>query len=311
MYIFEKAPFPSCHASTLVEHEPGKLLAAWFGGKAEGAKDVQIWSSTFDGKKWGELSVIGSEAGQPCWNPVFFKTAKGTLYLWYKAGPSPQNWTGYVRTSADNGKTWTEPAMIPSTLMGPVRAKPIQLADGTILAGTSWESYKNWTPFVDRSTDDGKTWTRSNPFPMPGKFNQIQPTLFEAKDGRIVALLRSKDPRRICRSESKDGGATFTPTEETKLENPSAGIDVVKTKAGDVFLIYNPVATARTPISLARSTDDGQTWKKVADLETEPGEYSYPAIIESSAGNLEITYTWRRTHIKHASADPKRWREKG
>ena len=120
---------------------------------------------------------------------------------------------------------------------------------------------------------------------MPGKFGQIQPTLFEAKDGEIVALMRSRNPRMVCRAESKDGGKTFTPAEETDLPNPSAGIDAVKTKAGDVFLIYNPTPIARTPISLARSTDDGKTWKKVADLETEPGEYSYPAMIESAAGN--------------------------
>jgi predicted neuraminidase len=309
MFIFEKAPFPSCHASTLVEHEPGRLLAAWFGGKDEGAKDVQIWSSVFDGKKWGELTVLGTEPGQPCWNPVFFKTAKGTLYLWYKAGPKPDNWTGFFRTSTDNGKTWSKPEMMPAGFFGPVRAKPIQPASGTILAGTSVESHRNWTPFVDRSADDGKTWKRSNGFPVPEKFGQIQPTLFEAKDGKIVALLRSKNPRVICRAESKDGGETFSPAEETTLPNPSAGIDVVKTKAGDLFLIYNPTAVLRTPISLARSADDGKTWEKVADLETEPGEYSYPAMIESAAGTLEITYTWRRTHIKHVSTDPKKLRD--
>jgi predicted neuraminidase len=309
MFIFEKAPFPSCHASTLVEHEPGKLLAAWFGGKDEGAKDVQIWSSTFDGKKWGELSVIGSEPGQPCWNPVLFKTAKGTLYLWYKAGPKPDNWTGFVRTSGDNGKTWSKPEMMPAGFFGPVRAKPIQLASGMILAGTSLESHRNWTPYVDRSADDGKTWKRSNPFQVPEKFAQIQPTLFETKSGPIVALMRSRNPRMICRAESKDAGATFTAGEETTLANPSAGIDVVKTKAGDVFLIYNPTERGRTPISLARSTDEGMTWKKVADLETEPGEYSYPAMIESAAGKLEITYTWRRTHIKHVSFDARKVRE--
>jgi predicted neuraminidase len=308
MFIFEKAPFPSCHASTLVEHEPGKLLAAWFGGKDEGAKDVQIWASTFDGKKWGDLTVLGTEPGQPCWNPVLFKTAKGTLYLWYKAGPSPQQWTGFVRTSRDNGRNWTKPEMMPATLLGPVRAKPIQLSNGTILAGTSWESFRNWTPYVDRSEDDGKTWKRSNPFPVNESIWQIQPTLFEGKDGTIVALTRSKKPRRICRAESKDGGATFSAAQSTDLLNPDAGIDVVKSKEGDLFLIFNPTEHGRTPISLARSTDDGKTWKRVADLETEPGEYSYPAIIESSSGMLEITYTWRRTHIKHVRFDPNKVR---
>jgi len=308
MLIFEKAPFPSCHASTVVEHEPGKLLAAWFGGTAEGAKDVQIWSSTFDGKAWSDLAVIGTEPGQPCFNPVLFKTAKGVLYLWYKAGPKPDNWTGFVRTSPDNGLTWTKPEMMPAGFFGPVRAKPIQLAGGTILAGTSVESHRNWTPYVDRSTDGGKTWKRSNAFNVPDKFGQIQPTLFEAKDGTIVALTRSKNPKLVCRTESHDSGETFNPAEQTEVLNPSAGIDAVRTKAGDVFLIHNPSQVFRTPLSLARSTDDGKTWKRVADLEAEPGEYSYPAMIESSAGMLEITYTWRRTHIKHATVDPKKLR---
>ncbi|MDB5308992.1 MAG: BNR/Asp-box repeat protein, partial [Gemmataceae bacterium] len=274
MFIFDKAPFKSCHASTLVEHEPGKLLAAWFGGDAEGARNVQIWASTFDGKAWSEPTVMGSEPGQPCWNPVFFKTSKGSLVLWYKAGPKPDNWTGYVRRSGDGGKSWSEPEMLPAGFYGPVRAKPLQLASGTLLAGTSIESYRNWTPYVDRSTDDGKTWTRSNPFPVPGKMRQIQPTLFETKDGRVVALMRSSDPRRVCRAESKDGGETFGPAEETELANPSAGIDVAKTRKGDVFLIYNPTPIARTPISLALSSDDGKTWRKVADLDSELGEFS-------------------------------------
>jgi len=306
MFIFEKAPFPSCHASTLVEHEPGKLLAAWFGGKAEGAPDVQIWGSTFDGKAWTEPAVLGTEPGQPCFNPVYFKTAKGTLFLWYKAGPKPDNWTGYVRTSTDTAKTWSKPEMMPAGFYGPVRAKPIQLANGTILAGTSVESYRNWTPYVDRSTDDGKTWKRSNAFNVAEKFGQIQPTLFEGTDGKIVALMRSRSPKAVCRAESKDGGETFSAAEETELPNPSSGIDAVRTKDGDVFLIYNPTTSLRSPISLARSTDDGKTWKKFSDLETEPGEFSYPAMIASAAGTLEITYTWKRTHIKHVSVNPKK-----
>ena len=65
MFIFEKAPFPSCHASTLVEVEPGRLWAAWFGGKDEGARDVKIWGARFDGKAWTkpEVGSVGDACG--------------------------------------------------------------------------------------------------------------------------------------------------------------------------------------------------------------------------------------------------------
>ncbi len=310
MMIFDKAPFPSCHASTIVETAPGKLMAAWFGGKEEKAKDVQIWASHFDGTKWSALEVLGTEPGQPCWNPVLFRTAKNELSLWYKFGPDPMTWSGALRTSNDDGVTWSKPTLLPAGFYGPVRAKPIVLNDGTLLAGTSVETYHMWTPYVDRSTDGGKTWLRSNSFAVKEKPNggQIQPTLFQTKDGKVVALMRSQNPLRICRAESTDNGKTFTAAVATDLHNPSSGIDVVKTREGDLFLIYNPAPIGRVPISLARSTDDGVTWAKVTDLETEQGEYSYPAIIQSSDGKLQITYTWRRRHIKHETIDPAKYR---
>jgi predicted neuraminidase len=308
--IFDKPPTPSCHASTIVEVDKGQLLAAWFGGKDEGAKDVQIYLTRFDGEKWGKPEVVGTEPGQPTWNPVLFRTKKKTLHLWYKAGPNPMSWTGYRRSSTDDGKTWSKPAMLPAGFYGPVRAKPIQVG-ATILAGTSLESHNCWTPYVDLSTDDGVTWTRSSPFGVDGKFSQIQPTLFDVPGGwasRVVALMRSKDPRKVCRAESLDGGKTWTPAEPTELLNPSSGIDAVRTGPEEVFLIYNPSSVLRTPISLARSTDSGKTWKKVLDLETEVGEFSYPAMIFSEAEKLEITYTFNRKHIKHATVDPAKLR---
>ena len=185
-----------------------------------------------------------------------------------------------------------------------MRAKPITLADGTILAGTSVEAYRVWTPYVDRSTDDGVTWTRSNAFNGLTGHHQIQPALFVGKAGRVVALTRSRQPRKVCRSVSDDGGKTFTPAEPIDAPNPSSGIDTVMTPSGTAWLIYNPSPLLRTPLSLARSTDDGLTWEHVHDLETEAGEFSYPALILAKSGLLAMTYTWRRTHVKFERFDP-------
>src|SRR5262249_47027692 len=144
-----------------------------------------------------------------------------TLFLFYKAGPNPMSWTTFVRRSADGGKTWDKPEQFPAGLLGPIKNKPIQRADGTILAGSSVESYKAWTCWLERSTDDGKSWRRFGPIEVPERPRRIiQPTLFETRDHVLVALCRSNDLGFIFQAESKDGGETWSPARPTELPNP-------------------------------------------------------------------------------------------
>jgi predicted neuraminidase len=309
MFIFEKAPFASCHASTIVETEAGRFLAAWFGGKSEGATDVKIWQARYNGKVWSPPEVAAEEAGVPCWNPVLFRSKSKALFLFYKAGPNPMSWTGFVRRSTDGSKTWEKPKALPAGLLGPIKNKPIQRADGTILAGTSVESYKAWACWIERSSDDGKSWKRFGPITTPDyPHGIIQPTLFETSDKKIVALCRSRDLGFICRAESKDGGETWSEAKAMELPNPNSGIDLVQTDQGDVFLVYNHSKKDRTPLNLARSDNDGKNWQTVATLEEEAGEFSYPAIIQDQDGQLHITYTWNRRHIKYLTFDPAKLR---
>jgi predicted neuraminidase len=305
MFIFEKAPFTSCHASTILEVEAGKFLAAWFGGTGEGKSDVKIWLSRMEGGKWSKPAVVAQEADFPCWNPVLFRTQAKTVLLSYKVGSHPTSWSGYLRRSTEGGQIWAASEQLPAGLLGPIKNKPIQRADGAILAGTSVESHRAWAAWVERSTDDGKTWRRFGPLAVPGRpYGIIQPTLFETKDKRIVALCRSRGIGFICQAESKDGGETWSPAKPTNLPNPNSGIDAVRSKDGDIFLVYNHNNRGRSPLNLARSTDDGKSWNKVATLEEQSGEFSYPAIIQAQDGRLHITYTWNRTHIKHVTLDP-------
>src|SRR5687768_7878894 len=75
-FIYETAPFPSSHASTIVEVK-GNLIAAWFGGTDERKPDVGIWVSRFDGKRWSPVTEVANGVQKdgtryPCWNPVLF-----------------------------------------------------------------------------------------------------------------------------------------------------------------------------------------------------------------------------------------------
>ena len=75
-------------------------------------------------------------------------------------------------------------------------------------------------------------------------------------------------------------------------------------------MVYNHVAGTpgqwggkRTPLNVAWSAD-GKSWNPWLVLENTPGEFSYPAIIQSRDGLVHITYTWNRKKIKHVVVDP-------
>lgn len=302
-FVYETAPFPECHASTIVEVKPGELLAAWFGGTEEKAPDVAIWTARRVNGKWSAPEEVAREPKIPTWNPVLYKMKDGRLCLTYKVGPSPQTWTGVNKYSTDGGRTWTAPEMLPAGLLGPIKNKPLVLGDGTILAGTSTESYKTWACWVERSADNGKTWTKHGPIVVPGEIHGIiQPSIVPLKGGKVLRMYVRSTQRigKVCYADSTDGGRTWTPAKATALPNPNSGTDAVGLKDGRVVLVYNHTAKGRSPLNVAVSKD-GDTWSEPLVLENEPGEYSYPAVIQGADGGLHITYTWKRKRVKYVS----------
>ena len=72
---------------------------------------------------------------------------------------------------------------------------------------------------------------------------------------------------------------------------------------GRHLVVYNHATRARTPLNVAVS-DDGEAWEPALVLESEPGEYSYPAVIQTRDGLVHVTYTWKRQNIRHVVIDP-------
>lgn len=312
-FVAGDLPTPSCHASTIVEASPGRFLVAWFGGSDEGASDVGIWTADHAGGGWSRPIEVATGSGEdggrlPCWNPVLWKRPDGLLVLSYKVGTSPQTWHGLERRSRDGGRSWDEPRRLsrPGTPItggpvGPVKNKPVVSSDGTILSPSSSED-DGWRVHFERSTDGGDSWEIVGPVNDGRGIAAIQPALLVLGDGGFLAVGRTRSGR-VFRTRSTDGGRNWSPLELTDLPNPSAGIDAVTLRDGRHLLVANPVAQGRTPLVVAMSRDGGE-WRTVVTLEDDPGEYSYPAIIQAADGRVHVTYTWRRRRIGHVVIDP-------
>ncbi len=306
--VFERSqPFRQCHAATIVQLTNNRFLVAWFGGSQEGHSDTGIWLAERYQATWSNPRLVAKVKDQPHWNPVLFKATKDRVELYFKVGPTPQEWTTWRMVSGDHGKTWKDPVRLENhadkSPVGPVKNKPIILSDGTWIAPNSVETATAWDAFVDISTDHGQTWSQSKKVPLDHvKFQGqgvIQPTLWESEANHVHMLLRSTCGQ-VCRSDSKDGGRTWSPVRMLSLPNNNSGLDVVQLEKGILALVFNPVQEnwgARSPLSIALSTDNGETWPHQKEIETGEGEFSYPSVISTVTG-LAIVYTYKRQKIK-------------
>lgn len=301
-------PVPECHASTILHLNNGELIAAWFGGKKEGNDNVGIWMVKGKPGQWTKPIEIAKIRNDAHWNPVLFQSPEGRIFLFFKVGKKIPSWETWVKTSDDDGKTWTEAKELiagDKGGRGPVRNKPIILSNGDWIAGASHEE-GSWNAFADISNDKGLNWHASPYVPldrtkMKGK-GVIQPTLWESAPGKVHMLLRSTEGA-IYRSDSEDGGKSWSTAYKTCLPNPNSGIDLTRLNDGTLVLAFNPDTAnwgSRSPLSLAISFDNGLTWPKILDIDAgdKEDEFSYPGIIHYG-DTIAVSYTWNRKKIAY------------
>src|SRR5688500_10130121 len=82
-FIYDKAPFPECHAVTIAETPKG-LITAFFGGTKERNPDVEIWVSRKENNEWTTPvsvanGIVNDTLRYPTWNPVLYQIPGGEL----------------------------------------------------------------------------------------------------------------------------------------------------------------------------------------------------------------------------------------
>jgi predicted neuraminidase len=170
--IFRRNPAaPSCHAATIVEPASGQLLAAWFAGTHEEHPDVAIWLARHEQGAWSVPVKIADEPDVPHWNPLLFRDATDTLWLFYKIGPSVPAWTGVsLKPQQFSG-------VIQPTLWEYAPGRVKMLMRATQLVGCVCASL---------SDDYGHTWSCAERVPIPNRNSGLDAV--RLKDGRILLV---------------------------------------------------------------------------------------------------------------------------
>jgi len=298
--VFQQLPErPSAHCATLTKLPDGSLLTAWFGGSYEKAPDVAILAAQYDPtrKVWSPPRVIAEVPDHSLGQLVFLVRPEGELWLFFVVIMGA-DWTSaqpHCQRSFDGGQTWKSPEPLLDYPGLMFRSRPLILP-GRIVLPVYDEN--TWQSRMMISDDDGCSWWLTEPIDSPP--GNIHPTLVQLSDGRLLAYLRTGGKGGfIWRTESLDGGETWSTPTPTSLPNPNSSIDLLRLQSGRLALAFNNSDRLRTPLCVALAEED-ERWRWVQTLEDANAEFSYPTLAQTDDGHTHIVYTYRREHIHYA-----------
>lgn len=255
-FLYENASFPQCHASTIVETKKGDLVAAYFGGKHERNPDVCIW-------------VSRKPKGSDTWNAPILAAdgvfALGSEYAEIagvndstteaSVGPIKKNKSiAKAKTSDLRRKSCWNPVLY-------------QMPDGEL-----WLFFKvgvnvvDWTGWVVKSKDGGKTWSDKEPLPVE--------TLSDGTKRPFLGPIKNKpelvNNRLICGSSTEDNGWRL-----------HFEIYDLKTKQ---WKYVGPITS-----TIARSTKDTTEYKPIDVIQ--------PSILKLNDGRLQVLCRTRNAKL--------------
>ena len=307
------------HPASITELSDGDLFLAYYGGSGEyepDTADYGAWLKKGSGK-WTRPVVIADTPFQSDGNPVVWQAPDGVVWLFWvvRYGDTWSDSRVMAKLSKDKGKTWSDPILLGDERGTMVRSQPIVLTNGDYLLPLYHETGRDREKVGADTTSsflryDSKThkWTETNR--ITARLGCLQPSVVQMDDQYLIAYMRRAggyEPMTdgyVVRSESHDGGQTWSPGKDTAFPNPNAAIDFLKLKNGHLLLVYNDNMNDRTPLTVAISTDGDKTYPYKRDIAVGNYDYAYPYVIQTQDGKIHIIFTSHgRSQINHAVFD--------
>lgn len=301
--------FPRISEGDLIELKDGRFCVVYTrftsGGADDSAADLVVQTSADGGKTWSSAKVLLRNEGKCNVMSVTLRRIRsGELLLFYLRKDSEADACNlFVRRSTDELLTLGEPVRV-TTLDGyhvVNNDRVLELSTGRLIVPAALHTgfdraTKKVTPFVGQgvplayySDDGGKTWHRDQtPIPPTNQRKLVlqEPGVVELMDGRLWMYMRTGYGSQFGCS-STDGGLHWSVPEPSTLASPCSPAIIERCPwTGELVCVWNDYRgdhpfkpPQRTPLCLATSKDEGQTWSKSIVLEDRPdGCFCYPSL---------------------------------
>ena len=291
-----------------VQLKDGRLMFVYtkfVGGSSDhDAAELVSRFSDDGGETWSgtDASVVANEAGWNVMSVSLLRLADGRIALFYLRKHSLADCRPVVRFSSDEAASWGEATEIISDqeigyyILNNDRV--VQLASGRLVAPVALHNRPDWDQPDWRgeitcylSDDGGESWRRCRTMQkghdVEGRRIMAQePGVVMLRDGRLLLWVRT-DAGEQYRAYSSDSGETWTELEPMGIASPRSPASIERVPStGNLLLVWNdhssvPLADrkARTPLSVAISKDEGESWLPARVMHADPeGWYCYTAI---------------------------------
>jgi predicted neuraminidase len=285
--------------------------------------DVYLSRSTDRGATWGALEQVFEIPGKATYQTeVMVYNGEVTMFVTTHNGKF-LDWQHWSCVSKDSGYTWGEFIPIPHIPDRTFIRNLFIKKNGDLvlpfqhyhIKDEELSRLKQEDLFIMRSnkikpengvlisSDHGKTWDYHGGIKIDvDNWIWAENNVVELSNGDMVMLIRADKTGFLYRSDSMDGGKTWSEAYPTDIPNPGNKVRILKLRDGRIALIHTPSSPsatkwmeARNPLSLWISNDDMKSWYHKQDLITFPGSLSYPdGFVDEEEGYIHFAFEYNR-----------------